>query len=101
MKSMSVEVAFFDADELLCRGTINLTTVESESEFVAERGERFELAYQFEQPASRVFIRCHKDGSLVFRSALRMGVHDSDDWESTDLAEPYQLCFRCTVHDEA
>ena len=96
-KSMFVELAFFDNDDLLCRGAISISPVEQVSEFVADRGERFRLTHQFEEPACRIFIECHKEDAIVSLSALRMGVHNSDDWESTDPAEPYQLCFRCKV----
>ena len=30
---------------------------------------------------------------------MRMGAHNSDDWEAIDLVTPYQLCFKTAIVD--
>ena len=100
MKAMRVEMAFFDGDALLTRANVLVHSIEDECTVLAERGDRFEITTQFEEPASRLFITCFdSDGSLVGRSAMRMGVHNSDDWEAIDLSPPYELCFKTAIVD--
>jgi hypothetical protein len=100
MKAMRVEMAFFDGDTLLTRANVLVHSIEDECTVVAERGDRFEITRQFEEPASRLFIKCYDgDGNPAGRSAMRMGVHNSDDWEAVALNPPYELCFKTTIVD--
>lgn len=100
MKAMRAELAFFDGDELLARTKVLVYADEDTCEIASERGDRFEVTRQFEEPASQMFVKAFdRDGNLVGRSAMRMGVHNSDDWEMIELAEPYQMCFRCAIVD--
>ena len=39
------------------------------------------------------------DGYLAGRSAIKMDVHNSKDWEAIDLVAPYVMCFKCTIVD--
>ncbi len=100
MKAMRVEMAFFDGDTLLTRANVLVHALEDECTVTAERGDRFEITRQFEEPASRLFIECFDpDGRPAGCSALRMGVHNSDDWEALELAASYQLCFKAAIVD--
>ena len=63
-------------------------------------GHKFELSSQFEEPACPVEIECRRDGALLYKAALRVGVHTSDDWESLDLASIHTLAFRCRKEDD-
>ncbi|QDU40457.1 hypothetical protein Mal4_48140 [Maioricimonas rarisocia] len=100
MTAMRVELAFFDHEQLLCRDTILIVVEETVSEIHSERNETFRVTHQFEEPACRVFIKGFRSDRLLFRSAMRMGVHNSDDWEAVSLAAPFELCFRCTVVED-
>ncbi len=96
---MRVELAFFKGNELLCHGTIAIDTEQRQCTIVGESGPAFEISYTYEWPACPILIKCFHDGELVSRSALRMGVHTSDDWEAISLAEPYELGFRCHAEE--
>ncbi len=93
-------MAFFDGETLLTRANVLVHSEEDECVIVSERGDRFEVTRQFEEPASRVFIKCFDaDGKPAGRSAMRMGVHNSDEWEAVDLSPPYELCFKTAIVD--
>lgn len=93
-------MALFDGDTLLTRTNVQVHSIQDECTVHAEQGDRFEISRQFEVPASRLFIECFDpDGSPVGMSAMRMGVHNSDDWEAIELAAPYQLCFKTAIVD--
>ncbi|MES2947006.1 MAG: hypothetical protein V4858_00545 [Pseudomonadota bacterium] len=57
----------------------------------------FEITYKFEEPACPVFIACYAMGDRLYGAALRVGVHNSQDWESVDLGEKHVLVFKCYV----
>ena len=93
-------MAFFDGDTLLTRANVLVHSIEDECTVLAERGDRFEITRQFEESASRLFIECFdRDGNKAGMSAMRMGVHNSDEWEAIELAAPYQLCFKTAIVD--
>ncbi len=94
MRSMRVELVFFDGGKPLCRGEICITARDQKLELSTVRGEVFEISHRYEEPACPVFIRVFRHGTLVGRSAMRMGVADSDDWEAIDLANGISLCFK-------
>lgn len=100
MKAMRTEMAFFDGDDLLARAMVLIHAGEETCTIESERGDQFHVTRQFEEPASRVFIKCYSEaGESVGQSAMRMGVHNSQDWEMVELAPPYQLCFKCAIVD--
>ena len=100
MKAMRVELAFFDGNEPLARGNVLVQREDSTCEIISERGDKFKITRRFEEPASSFFVRIFdRDGEPAGRSAMRMGVHNSDDWEKIDLSEPYEMCFKCAVVD--
>jgi hypothetical protein len=100
MKAMRVEMAFFDRDTLLTRAVVLIHQEEDSCEIKSDRGDRFEVTRQFKEPASRLLIKCYSpEGDMISRSAMRMGVHNSNDWEKIELAEPYELCFKCAIVD--
>ena len=93
---MVVEIAFFDVDELLCRGEIRIAEVES-SKTISGARHAFDLTYSFEDPACPISIVCRSDSDVLYKAALRMGVHDSDDWESLDLGNIHTMAFFCRL----
>lgn len=91
---MDVEVAFFRGDDLLCRGSVRCVPEETTQTF--QGGDySFQVTHAFELPASRFLIVASSAGQHRFRSAMRMGVHTSDDWETIDLGDGYTLAFKC------
>jgi hypothetical protein len=100
MKAMRVEMAFFAADDLLARTKVLVHQIEEDCEICAPRGDRFLVTRRFEEPACPIYIVYYdQNGDFAGRSALRMGVHNSSDWECAQLADPYQLCFQTTIVD--
>ena len=96
---MLVELEFFSQDTLLCRGGLTIGPQASHTRLESTSGKTFEITHQFEEPACRVFIKCFHGGASIFQSAMRMGVHNSVDWEAIELFFPYRLGFKCTIHD--
>jgi hypothetical protein len=97
MKSMQIDLAFFDDDTLLCRGSVVCSDTESEN-ILTGSDHQFKITHQFEEPASPVFITCLSEDNKLYETALRVGVHNSEDWESIDLAKVHTLAFRCKTN---
>jgi hypothetical protein len=95
---MLVDLAFFSGDQLLGRSAIRCgaTTV---TETIAGEGHVFVVTHRFEDPACPIEIVCTKAGQPLYRAALRMGAHASDDWESVTLGNIHELCFFCRPSD--
>jgi len=96
---MRVQLAFFKGDEFLCRGSIVIDREARHATMASESGHEFRISYTYEEPACPILIHCLANGELVSRSAMRIGVHTSNDWEAISLADPYELCFRCEAGD--
>ena len=100
MPAMEIDLAFFDGDNLLIRGTIECRTAQQLKVLANNSDYSFHVTHTFETPASPVEIVCRKNGKKEYEAALMVGVHDSDDWESINLANIHTLGFRCRVLDE-
>ena len=96
-KSLHVEMVFFKGDEFLCRDSILIGDKREERTISGGGPQSFCVSYVYGEPACPIFIRCFEGGKVVSRSAMSVGVHDSDDWEAISLADPFELCFRCSV----
>jgi hypothetical protein len=92
---MLIEMVFFEGDQLLVRGEINCGQDIGSAKLESHTGIRFDITFQFEEPACPVSITCFLAGKRLYRAALRVGVHDSEDWESLELGENHVLAFRC------
>ena len=102
MKALRVEIAFFDGDTPLARTRLLIRQEEDACDIHCKRGDWFHVISRFEEPASRILIRSYSSsGHYVGRSAMRMGGHNSDDWEAVDLVKPYTMCFKCAIVDPA
>ena len=99
MPTMHIELGFFAGDVLLARSCITCRQREEAIELEGAGGHVWSIKARFEEPASPVEIECVRDGQRLYRAALQVGVHDSDDWESIGL-DIHTLAFRCRV-DEA
>jgi len=99
MKTLHIELGFFAGDVLLARGCITCRQHEETAELEGAGGLQWTMKTRFEEPASPVEIDCERDGKRLYRAALRVGVHDSEDWESINLADIHTLAFRCRVDE--
>jgi hypothetical protein len=94
VECLDIEIAFFWGDHLLCRGAI--TCVPEEMKQTFEGAEHvFQVTHAFERPACRVLISATRVGEHVFRSAMRVGVHTSDDLEAINPGGGHSLAFKC------
>jgi hypothetical protein len=95
---MNIKMTFFEEDEMLAAGVVRCLFEENEFTIQGGNGYIFQIKASYEEPACPVFIKCFLDGKLLYRSALRMGVHSSDDWETIELANNHLLIFKCYVN---
>ena len=97
MSGLLIELAFFEEDDLLCRGNVRCGKVKAIDHFEGVGGHhhQFEVSSRFEEPASPVEIVCRRDGKQLYKAAIRVGVHTSNDWEYVNLGNIHTLGFRC------
>jgi len=115
--SLHVEVALFHGDAIVQRGNIVLRAEEGCSCFGEHRHVIIKdrdvalfagliIEHRLEVPASPLTLRYFEvvttddpteplRQSLVFKSALRVGVHTSTDWENINFVKGYFLAFKC------
>lgn len=91
---MHVNLAFFEEDALLCRGSIACGAREDTTS-LAGCGLEFLITHRQELAAARISIVCSRDGEHLYKTALNMPVHDSTDWESINLGNIHTLAFYC------
>ncbi len=97
--SMHVELAFFDGDTLLCHGAITCGAFER-SDLFSGSDHDFRVTHQLEEPTCPITMSCTRAGLPLYRGALGMGVHTSQDWESINLGNIHTLAFCCRVDSE-
>jgi hypothetical protein len=90
-----MDTAIFNGDGLLASGSLEFADGEANVVLGNSVGYRFEVSYRFEEPACPVFVTCYSANAFLYRTALRVGVHNSEDWESVELAESHVLVFKC------
>lgn len=95
-KFMHVDFAFFDGDTLLLRGFFHCETSPCTEHFAGRDSHEFTVTHRFEEPACPIEIECRHTGKVRYTAALRMGVHNSDDWEAIDLGNIHTFAFRCS-----
>jgi len=94
---MHVDFAFFDGDSLLLRGFFHCVASPRTEEFTGADSHEFRVTYRLEERACPVEIECRQHGKVRYTAALRMGVHDSEDWEAIDLGNSHTFAFRCSA----
>jgi hypothetical protein len=78
--SLYIELAFFDGEELLCRGELTCEEGAGDAiELSGEQGYRFTISGSYKEPACPVSITSMKDNQQLYKSALQVGVHTSED----------------------
>ncbi|MEX2962864.1 hypothetical protein [Microbulbifer sp. TYP-18] len=89
---MLIDIGLFQEDELLQQSKIKVT----EQEQIDENG-AISLKRQLIEDVARIELRVYENGEQQIKSNLDMPVHQSDDWESIELAQ-YTLAFRCSLN---
>lgn len=98
---LRLKLAFFDGESLLAADTLDFSLDEKMTVLESAAGHRFETTYAFEDPACPMFVRCLLNGELLYRSAFRVGVANSEDWERIDLVGNHCMLFQRIVPDVA
>jgi hypothetical protein len=88
---MRVDLALFDGDALLDRREI----VVGDSEQV-ESFPLYQVMHKLGDEAADIVLYDFAERIDLKRSALRMPIHDSADWESIELGK-YTLAFWCRL----
>lgn len=88
---MIIEIGLFLGEQLLERGTIRVTDQESINEY-----EVISLSHCLVNDVAKLELRVFDDDIQKVKSNLEMPVHESEDWESIELAE-YTLAFKCRL----
>jgi len=87
-----IEIGLFQGDELLQRGKIKVAELEQ-----LEENDQISLKYQLIENSARIELRIFDNGVQQIKASLDMTIHQSDDWESIELAQ-YTLAFRCNLN---
>jgi len=87
-----VELGLFQNDKLLFQGEIKVTEKEYQ-----EENEMIKLKHQLVNDEAIIEMRVFKNGEQVIKSTLDMPVHQSEDWESIELAQ-FTLAFKCKLN---
>ena len=85
----------FDGENVLCRGEVQCGSIESSDSFESNSGHEFLVTHRFELPACPVEILCIFQNEELYKAALMVGVHTSEEWESINLGNIHDLGFRC------
>ena len=89
---MHVDLALFDGDVLLERGSITVGRQAS-----CNHLKQFHIAHQLGDEAAKVVLSSFASNINLKTVTLNMPIHQSTDWESIDLSG-YTLAFRCCIH---
>jgi hypothetical protein len=89
---MRVELALFDGDVLIERGSIDVRAQSS-----CNHLQHFHVAHRLDDDAAKVVLSSFSPRVNLKTVTLDMPVHQSADWESIDLAG-YTLAFRCWLN---
>jgi hypothetical protein len=87
-----IEIGLFQGDELLQRGRIKVTEFEQ-----FEENDQISVKHQLVEDAALIELRVFDNGVQQIKSNLEIPIHQSNDWESIELAQ-YTLAFRCNLN---
>jgi hypothetical protein len=87
-----VELGLFEEDNLLFQGEINVTDTEYQ-----EENELVKLKHQLINDEAIIELRIFNEDEQIVISTLNMPVHESEDWESIEMAS-YTLAFKCKLN---
>ncbi len=89
---MRVDFGLFKEDELLQRGIITVTDKQ-----ITESFENLNISHRLLEGAAEIVIEVLSDGERSIKSTLNMPVHESEDWESIEMAQ-FTLAFKCLLN---
>ena len=88
---MRVDIGFFEGDELLHRGALDIS-----SRVQTEASGNLKFTHQLQGESAEIVIEVYSNGRQIIKSTLDMPVHQSDDWESIELSQ-FTLAFKCST----
>lgn len=89
---MRVEFGLFDGDDLLHKGALDISDVIASKDY----GDLM-ITHQLEADAAKIIIEVYEEEDRLIRSTLEMPIHESEDWESIELAR-FTLAFKCKLN---
>lgn len=89
---MLIEIGLFLGDKLLEKGAIRVTEEEA-----VDESEIISLYHHLVDDIAKIELRVFDNGVQKLKSNLEMPIHESEDWESIELAE-YTFAFKCRLN---
>ena len=89
---MLIDIGLFLGNQLLQQGKIKVTEQET-----IDESDVISLKHQLIEDIARLELRVFENGDQQMKSTLDVPVHQSEDWESIELAN-YTLAFRCSLN---
>lgn len=88
---MRVDLALFDGDELLTRGTLRIGAAELVDSFPV-----FKITHRLGPEVADIVLSEFPPHVDLKTITLKMPIHESSDWESIDMGR-YSLAFWCRL----
>ena len=89
---MHIDFGLFEGDDLLQKGFIVVTNQENSESF-----NNINIHHRLLEEAAEIIIEVFSDGKRLIKSVLNMPIHESDDWESIELAQ-FTFAFKCRLN---
>ena len=88
---MRVDYGIFKGDALLHRGFLVITSQKN-----IESSKDFKIRHRILNNTAELIVELFHDGERLTKSTLNMPIHESEDWESIELAQ-FTFAFKCTL----
>lgn len=89
---MLVDYGIFEGNELIKRGMLDI----KHQEYV-ESSSNITIKHRLLEHSALITIEVFSGDVRLIESALDMPIHESEDWESIELAQ-FTLAFRCYLN---
>lgn len=88
---MRLDYGLFKGDDLIQRGFLVVAPKER-----VERTSNVTIRHRLLEESAAVTIEVFSEGVRLIESVLDMPIHESDDWESIELAQ-FTFAFKCRL----
>ncbi len=88
---MRVDYGLFNGDDLIQRNFLVVTPEEQ-----VEESSNVTIRHRLSGGAAAIVIEVFSEGVRLIESVLDMPIHESDDWESIELAQ-FAFAFKCRL----
>ena len=89
---MRVDYGLFKGDQLLHKGILVIDKNEN-----TEVLEDLRIRHHISGNNAKLIMEIFDDNDKLTKATLNMPIHESDDWESIELAE-FTLAFKCVLN---